>query len=117
VTLERAQARWVLRLEGECSIAAAPRLRGLLREALGAAPELVVDLEAVTEIDAAVLQLLWSAEREAARENRKFGSRVPQTLEQVARDAGFERFPGATGPGAAVPGVPAGAVRADRAEG
>lgn len=95
MTLERAETQWVLHLEGECSMASAAELRGLLREGLSAAPELVVDLQAVAEIDIAVLQLLWSAERDAGRQNRKFLSRVPEALAQVAREAGFERFPGA----------------------
>jgi anti-anti-sigma regulatory factor len=95
VTLERAETQWVLHLEGECSMSSASELRGLLREALSAAPELVVDLEAVAAIDVAVLQLLWSAEREAGREKRRFGSRVPEALAEIARAAGFDRFPGA----------------------
>lgn len=95
MTLERGETQCVLRLEGECSVATAGELRGLLREGISSAPELVVDLEAVAEIDVAVLQLLWSAERDAGRENRRLMSRVPEALAQVAREAGFERFPGA----------------------
>lgn len=96
MTLERAGTRWVLRLvEGECSMGSAGELLGLLKEGLNAAVELVVDLEGVAEIDVAVLQVLWCAERDAGRRSRKFGSRVPQALAEMARDAGFEHFPGA----------------------
>jgi anti-anti-sigma regulatory factor len=95
VRLERAETQWVLHLEGECSMASAAELRGLLREGLHSAPELVVDLEAVARIDVALLQLLWSAEREAGERGRKFLSRVPEALAQEAREAGFDRFPGA----------------------
>jgi hypothetical protein len=96
VTLERGETQWVLRLEeGECSMAAAAELRVLLREGLGVAPELVVDLEALAEIDVALLQVLWSAERDAGRRNCNFLSRVPEGLAEAARAAGFERFPGA----------------------
>lgn len=76
-------------------MAAAAELRSLLQEGLSSAPELVVDLEAVAEIDAAVLQLLWSTACQARRGQRRFVSRVPEALAQVAREAGFEHFPGA----------------------
>ncbi len=117
MTLERTATQWVLHLEGECSMAAASELRHLLREALSAAPELVVDLEAVAEIDVAVLQLLWSAERDAGRQSRKFASRVPEALAEVAREAGFERFPGAARPTGAAETVSTEAVSAETAEG
>lgn len=94
MTVERTETQWVLHVEGECSMAAAAEMRGLLLEGLRLAPELVVDLEGVAEIDVAVLQLLWSAEQAAGQGNRKFFSRVPEALARAAREAGFGRFPG-----------------------
>ena len=100
MTLERTETQWMLHvLEGECWMASASELRGLLQDGLSSASELVVDLETVTEMDVAVLQLLWTAEREAGRRNCKFSSRVPEALAQLAREAGFERFPGAPAQG------------------
>lgn len=112
MTLERAGTQWVLHLEGECSMVSASELRGVLSEGLTAAPELVVDLGAVAEIDVTVLQVLWSAERDAGRRNRKLLSRVPEALAEVAREAGFEHFPGA-----AIQTAQAEAISAETAEG
>jgi len=94
VRLEHTETHCRLRLEGECGLASALDLKNLLREALASGEELWVDLEDVEEIDVTVLQLLWTAERAAEREKRKFQSRVPDALSRLAREAGFENFPG-----------------------
>jgi anti-anti-sigma regulatory factor len=94
ITLERNATHAVLRMAGDCSMTTAAELKALLIEGLGAAGRLCVDLGDVEEIDVTVLQLLWAAHGEAARENRELVSRVPDALAALARAAGFEKFPG-----------------------
>jgi anti-anti-sigma regulatory factor len=94
LTLERNETHCVVRLEGDCSMTSAAQLKALLLDGLASASELWVDLENVGEIDISVLQLLWAAYRAAARQNREVVSRVPAAIQSLARDAGFESFPG-----------------------
>ncbi len=97
LTVDRHGTRWLISLEGEVNITSAAQLKGLLLEGLAAAQELELDLERVSEIDVAVLQLVWAAGREAARAGLGFASRLSQQAATVARDLGFDGFPGAAG--------------------
>ncbi len=65
VTLEQSERLIVLRLEGVIDIASAAELKLLLQDALKSGKEVSVSLEAATELDVTVFQLLWAAEREA----------------------------------------------------
>jgi ABC-type transporter Mla MlaB component len=94
MTLERNQARAVLRLSGACSMTSLGELKSLLVEGLASAQELWLEFDGIEELDVALLQLLWAAERVARQENRALVSRVPDVLVELARQAGFENFPG-----------------------
>lgn len=89
---------YILRLEGDCTMAAAAELKAALIQGLAAArdlgKDLCVDLGGAGEIDITTLQLLWAAEQAAASEKRGLVSQVPEALRALAHDAGFQGFPG-----------------------
>ena len=95
VVVDRLETHWLIRLDGECSIASAPELKNLLVEWLASGKELRLDLESAGEIDVAVLQLLWATEREAERSGTLVTSRVSVAAACAARDLGFDHFPAA----------------------
>jgi hypothetical protein len=92
--VDRQETCWVFRVEGDFNITASAELKGLLLEGLASGKELRLDLERAAEIDITLLQLVWSAEREAARVGSQFTSRVSETAARLARDAGLPCFPG-----------------------
>jgi hypothetical protein len=92
--VDRQETHWLLRLEGDFNLTSAAELKGVLLEGLASGKELQLDLERTGEFDITLLQLLWSAGREAARAGSGFVSRVPAKAASVALAAGFERFPG-----------------------
>jgi hypothetical protein len=113
LTVDRNPTRWLIRLEGEVSITSAAELKGLLLEALASAQELELDLEHAGAIDVTLLQLVWAAEREAARAGSGFVSRASQAATSYAHELGFDGFPGAASP--MDPAVPI--VDADQTQG
>ena len=94
VTIEHRPDGSLVRLEGAVNVTAAGELKRLLLEGLASGSDLLVDLERTDEIDITVLQLLWAAGREAGRTGARMVSLVSEPVAAVARDAGFERFPG-----------------------
>lgn len=109
LTVHRNETQWLLHFEGDFNMTLAAELKGVLLEGLASGKELRLDLERAGEIDITLLQLLWAAEREAVRAGFRLESRVSEMAAGLARDAGFEEFPGAS----AQPG----AVCADASEG
>ena len=97
VTVNREASRWVIRLEGECALASVAELKSLLVEALSSGKELELDLLGAEQIDVALMQLLWTAGREAALREVSMLSHVNQSSTDAAREAGFEAFPGTAG--------------------
>jgi MFS superfamily sulfate permease-like transporter len=95
VTEEQHATHLLIRLEGAVNFASAEELKRMLLEGLASGRDLQLDLERAEEIDVTVMQLLWAAEREAARTGLGIVSRVSEAAATAARDAGFERFPGA----------------------
>jgi len=95
VTGEQHATRLLIRMENAVSFTSADELKKLLIEGLASGKELQLNLERAEEIDVTVMQLLWAAEREAARTGLGIVSRVSEAAATAARDAGFERFPGA----------------------
>ena len=93
VTVDRLATHWIVRLDGEFTLASAPELKALLLEWLASGKDLQLDLEQAGQIDITLLQLLWAAAREARRAGAGISSRVSETAAVAARDAGFERFP------------------------
>ncbi len=98
LTVARNGTRWLIRLEGEVSIASAAELKVLLLEALASAQALELDLEHAGAIDVTLLQLAWAAGRQAAGAGSGFVSRASQAAASFANDLGFDGFPGAAGP-------------------
>jgi len=96
VTVDRSETPWIIRLDGEVTLASAPELKKSLMEWLASGNDLQLDLERVADIDVTLLQLLWAAGREALRSGATIASRVPESAGAMARDAGFDRFPGPT---------------------
>jgi ABC-type transporter Mla MlaB component len=94
VTMERHESHELIRLEGELAVTSAAELQRVLIEGLASGRELQVDLQRAEAIDITVLQLLWAAEREAARTGARLALRVSDAAAGAAREAGFERFPG-----------------------
>jgi anti-anti-sigma regulatory factor len=94
LTVDRQEARWVVRLDGDFSVTSAAELKGVLLEGLASGKALHLDLEQVGEIDITVLQLLWAAGRDAARAVVGYSSSVSSAAAGVARNAGLEGFPG-----------------------
>jgi hypothetical protein len=95
LTVDRNRTRCLIRLEGEVGITSAAELKSLLLEALASAQELELDLEHAGSIDVTLLQLVWAAEREAARAGSGFVSHASQAAASFAHELGFNGFPGA----------------------
>jgi len=99
VTLDQDGAVSRLRLDGEVDIGAALELKGLVVDALASGRELRVRLEGATALDIAIFQLLWVAQREAARAGMEFSveGQVPEEIVRAMAEAGLDAFSG--GPG------------------
>ena len=61
----------VIRLEGEMDISGAAELKNSLIDAIESGREIQVSFGAVRALDVMAIQLLWSAQREAARSGVK----------------------------------------------
>jgi ABC-type transporter Mla MlaB component len=91
--ISQQEFKWLLRLEGQVTVAAAAELKGALIEWLGAHTNLDLDLEATEEIDIAAIQLLYAAGREAARKGLRIDGRVSSVVSAAIRDSGFDKEP------------------------
>jgi anti-anti-sigma regulatory factor len=83
-----------IRLHGDFSVTSAAELKEALLQGIASGKAVKVDLEHVGQIDLTVLQLLWAARREGAFVGAGCVSGVSEAVAGVARDAGFEQFPG-----------------------
>ena len=93
-SIEELEGYSVISLEGACNLASAVELKRLLVEGLTAGKPLRLDLAGVEEIDIPAMQLLWAAGRDAARTGGEIAVFLPEAAVVVARQAGFEQFPG-----------------------
>jgi anti-anti-sigma regulatory factor len=95
VILEQHEEQCLIRLQSEVDIASAAELKKVLLQALASGLELRVVMEGATELDVTAWQLLWAAAREASRVGRKCfrEGQLPQTIETMMKDGGFEEFP------------------------
>jgi hypothetical protein len=93
VTLDQDGAVSRVRLDGEVE------LKRLFVDALASGRELRVRLEGATALDIAIFQLLWVAQREAARAGMEFSveGQVPEEIVRAMAEAGLDAFSG--GPG------------------
>jgi ABC-type transporter Mla MlaB component len=89
IATEELESHWRIRLAGQMGLPSAAELRDGLRAWLAAGRDLEWDLEEVEEIDIAILQLLWVAEREARRTGVKVTCRASAAAIAAAREAGF----------------------------
>ena len=94
VTIKRSETDLMIRLEDAVNVTSAEELKNLLLEGLVSGRDVHLDLERAEEIDVTVLQLLWAAAREADRKGTRMVTRVSDAAAAVAREVGFERFPG-----------------------
>jgi hypothetical protein len=92
ITSEAVESQSLIRWAGDCSVASAAELKGLLLQGLASGKELTLDLEGVEEADVCTLQLLWAARREATRAGVVVTARLSEPFTSSARDAGFEEF-------------------------
>jgi anti-anti-sigma regulatory factor len=95
VSLAQHEPRRMIRLEGRVTVASSAELKTLLLDWITAGTDLEVDLEHAEDIDLTVLQLLWAAGREASEKGVAMVSRPSEAATMAARNAGFERVPGA----------------------
>jgi anti-anti-sigma regulatory factor len=94
VTLQRHESRWLIRLEGPIHVTSAAELKTLLLDWVAAGKDLELDLEHAEEIDITIMQLLWSAAREATRTGVGIAGRASNAALAGAREAGFAALPG-----------------------
>jgi anti-anti-sigma factor len=89
IQMEEGTARVIL--QGDLSVAVAEPLRDVLLEALGVADVVKLDLEAVTSMDLATLQLLGSSHRTATTSGKQlaFTNCRNPALAQARKAAGF----------------------------
>ncbi|MGO9254850.1 MAG: STAS domain-containing protein [Bryobacteraceae bacterium] len=99
LTIQREESRWLIRMEGQVTLASAGELKELLLEWLAAQRDLELDLQRVEEIDITIMQLLWAAAREAGHMGVGVGASASAAAAAAARDAGFGGLPGFPFPG------------------
>jgi anti-anti-sigma factor len=94
VTVEERENTSLVHLEGEVNIAGAVELKSLLVNALASGKEMRLALENAAVLDITALQLLYAAERDAARSGVRItleGS-VPEAISAAMTDAGCAKF-------------------------
>lgn len=83
-----------IRLEGAIDIGCAAELKRLLVEALDSGEGVRLAIDGAAQLGVTAIQLLWAAEREAARSGVGFGlaGAAPEGMAAALGEAGFERF-------------------------
>ena len=99
VSVDPHETCWLIRAEGEVTVNCAADLKRLLLEGLTSGKRMQVDLTNAEEIDITLLQLLWAADHDAARQPGPWVTGVSDAAVAAANDAGFESFPGISTPG------------------
>lgn len=86
----------VLSIEGELSIEHARDLKAALVESIENSNNLIIELERVTGVDLAGLQLFCSAHRtaEKLKKHLAFSRDVPEAFKESVRNAGYLRHKG-----------------------
>jgi len=94
IVLEQSDNASVLRLTGAIDISCAAELKTVLLQALSSGGDIRIEVDEANELDVTAVQLLWAAEREAARAGVAFalaGQMQEQALSGL-RLTGFEEF-------------------------
>ncbi len=98
-TLKDGETTSVIRLEGDNDIAGAEEMKTIMITAIASGKEVQVDLEGTTDLDVTVVQLLWSASREAEKSATSFSLlHIPDSVRSALRDMGIENLPAAVSP-------------------
>lgn len=86
----------VMRLEGELTIQYAGRLKEMLMKTISELKELSLNLEGVTGIDIACMQVLCSAHKTCLAANKSFAvhGRVTPSFERSVQDSGYATMAG-----------------------
>lgn len=90
ISLEHDETRSLIRLEGALDIACAAELKKLLLKVLEPCREVRVCFTRITSLDAAVIELLWTAQRAARCSDVPFvlAGQVPARVSAALVDAG-----------------------------
>jgi anti-anti-sigma regulatory factor len=94
VTVQRSEPDWVIRIDGQATLASAGELKALLLEWVAAGSNLQLDLGDAEDIDIPTMQLLWAAAREAARTGVEIRCGASSAVETAVRESGFGEAPG-----------------------
>jgi anti-anti-sigma factor len=93
-TVEVRENTSLVRLEGALDIASAAEMKSVLLNALASKKEIRLTLEGETELDITALQVLYAAERDAAKAGIQFAleGSVPDEISTAMTDAGLVKF-------------------------
>ena len=93
-TVEEREDASLVRLEGVLDIASAAEMKSVLLSALATNKEIRLTLEGATELDITAMQLLYAAERDAAKAGILFAleDSVPDEISAAMTDAGLVKF-------------------------
>jgi anti-anti-sigma regulatory factor len=94
VILDESEGIALIRIEGDVSIAMAAEMKDLLIKTLASGKDLHVSMASATDLDVTALQLLYAADREAAKSGTKLtlDDQVPEEIFSAMTDAGFAKF-------------------------
>jgi anti-anti-sigma regulatory factor len=93
-TLERQEDCWLIRLEGEATFANAAELKDILMPWTAAGVRLEWNLSQATEVDLAILQLIWASTREAALSGLEIAGCASRAAWKTIEESGFADLPG-----------------------
>jgi anti-anti-sigma regulatory factor len=91
--LEQFETHALIQLKSEATVGSAASLKTELLDALATGLDVRADLSEIDEIDLTAMQLFWAAAREADARQRGIQVLVPRTVEDAAREIGFDHFP------------------------
>jgi hypothetical protein len=94
VNLDNSEGISLIRMEGDVSIAMAAEMKDLLVKALASGTDQHISMASATDLDVTALQLLYAADREAAKSGTKLtlDDHVPDEIFSAMTDAGFAKF-------------------------
>ena len=92
--IEEGENTYLVRLEGAIDIASAAEMKSVLLNALTSKKEIRLTLEGATELDITALQVLYAAERDAAKAGIRFAleGSVPDEISAAMTAAGLVKF-------------------------
>lgn len=94
VSLDKSEEKSLIRIDGDVNIAMAAEMKDLLVNALASGKDLHVSMANAVELDVTALQLLYAAEREAAKSGMRLtlDDHVPEEILSAMTDGGFAKF-------------------------